>query len=95
MNSKNEAKSIVQPIQTSCDDYDFSSNTVETLNIQHENIHRTSCETAKTFTDTNWYKCDACDYKSKSEKGLNIHKGAKHKDLKCLHQQGAHIRTNE
>ena len=50
----------------SCDDF---------LREHKESVHVSNLDEELIF------KCDLCDYKSKSRKGVNIHKGSKHKNF--------------
>ena len=60
----------------------FLINDSETLTVHKEKPHDSSSEQVENTKERNLFKCDVCDYESSSKKGVSIHKGSKHRDLK-------------
>jgi hypothetical protein len=68
----NSAEEQVPSLPLPCDEYDIVCENDDKLK-QHK----------KTF-HAEIFKCDFCNYETTSRKGVNIHKGSKHKNLKTV-----------
>ena len=72
VNTKETEKNIVPLFSCAFCDLEFMSD--EILKQHHSSVHETSLEVQQMK-----FKCDLCAYESKSEKGVKIHRGFKHK----------------
>ena len=84
--SKNEASHWDDPSKSpvSSRKCDFITKDVEVLTVPQESKHESSFEQIKNSKENILFRCDFCDYESTSKKGISIHKGSKHKDMKNI-----------
>ena len=62
--------------------------------LEVENHVSLENETLQIKEHSNKLKCELCNYETTSQKGLNIHKGVKHKKLKDLRIESSVVSTS-